>query len=119
MKITMLKSKIHNAKVTESKLEYEGSLEVDKDFLEMTGILPYEKVLVSNIDNGSRFETYIIEGERGSKKIGLNGAAARLGSEGDRIIIFAFCELDEDESGKFKPKIIVLDEDNNVKIKNF
>ena len=115
----MLRSKIHNATVTDSQLEYEGSLEVDKDLLEMTGILPFEKVLVSNIDNGNRFETYIIEGERGSKKIGLNGAAARLGSEGDRIIIFAFCELDENESKNFKPRIIVLDEDNNVKMKNF
>ena len=119
MKIKLLRTKIHNAVITESRIDYEGSLEVDKDLLDMVGILPYEKVLVANVENGERFETYIIEGERGSKKFGLNGAAARLGSEGERIIVFSFGEMEREEAGKFKPKIIVMDEHNNVKMKNF
>lgn len=119
MKIKLLRAKIHNAVITESRIEYEGSLEVDKDLLDMVEMLPYEKVLVANVENGNRFETYLIEGERGSKKFGLNGAAARLGSEGERIIVFAFGEMEKQEAEKFEPKIIVLDERNNVKMKNF
>jgi len=115
MKITLLKAKIHDAVITESKLEYEGSIEIDEDYLEMVGMLPYEKVLVANVENGNRFETYVIKGKKGSKIFGLNGAAARLGCEGDRIIIFAFCEVDEKDAKDIKPKIIVLDENNNVK----
>ncbi|KJR41730.1 Aspartate decarboxylase [Candidatus Magnetoovum chiemensis] len=108
----MLKSKLHMAKVTRAILNYNGSLGVDEDLMEIAGLIPYEKILVSNVENGERFETYVIPGKRGSGEICLNGAAARKGIVGDRIIIFSFCYLSEEELRMYSPKIIVLTEGN-------
>ncbi len=108
----MLRSKLHMASVTDSNLEYEGSMTIDEDLMDLAGIVPHEMVMVGNINNGERFVTYAIPGKRGSGEICLNGAAARKGIKGDRIIIFAFAYLTVDELENFKPKIIVLSEDN-------
>ncbi len=110
----LLRSKIHLATVTEANLEYEGSLTVDEDLMDIVGLTTFEMVLVSNVNNGERFETYVIPGKRGAGEICLNGAAARLGVVGDRIIIFAFCQLNEEEIADFKPKIIVLSNGNKT-----
>ena len=115
MPITLLKSKLHNVRITSSNLEYEGSIEIDEDLMDASGIVQYEKVLVANTDNGNRFETYVISGERGTGVIGLNGAASRLGNVGDRVIIFAFAIIDEDKLKGYKPKIVLVDEKNNIK----
>jgi aspartate 1-decarboxylase len=104
----MLKSKIHNAKVSETNLEYHGSITIPTDLIEKVGMLPYEQVQVYNMSNGIRFETYVIEGEPGSGKICVNGAAARLASVGDRIIIAAYCIMTPEEAKTWKPKVIVL-----------
>lgn len=108
----MLKSKIHRATVTESDLTYEGSLAVDPALLELADMLPNEKVLVVNINNGARFETYLIKGVPG--EICLNGAAARLGEVGDKVIIVSFALIDDTEAAAFTPKIIHVDETNAV-----
>jgi len=110
----MLKSKLHQARITDANVEYEGSLGIDVELMEAVGLLPYEKILVANINNGSRLETYAISEPFGSRRIVLNGAAARLGAIGDRIIIMSFCSVDEAEvrEGRFKPKVIRLDENN-------
>ncbi len=112
---SMLKTKIHRATVTESDLDYEGSLTVDRDLMDTAGIVPFEKVGVYNINNGERFETYVIEGARGTGIIGLNGAAARKGMVGDLIIIATYTAVTDDELEGFKPNILLLDENNNVK----
>lgn len=117
MQRLMLKSKLHQAKVTEADLNYEGSLTIDIDLMEEADIIENEKVAVYNITNGNRFETYAIIGNRGSRTIGLNGAAARLGAPGDRIIIVTYCNMDDEEAKNHKPDIIILDENNNVKFK--
>lgn len=114
MNITMLKSKIHWAAVTGIDVSYEGSIVIDPELMEEVGMRRYEKVLVSNLNNGNRFETYAIAGERGSRAIKLNGAAARLGHVGDRLTIFTFVTLSESDAAKFTPKIIQLDENNAV-----
>ena len=120
MTLTMLKSKIHRATVTQAELDYVGSITVDADLLESAGILEYEKVLVVDITNGSRLETYTIAGERGSGIICLNGAAAKLIDAGDTVIIMAFAEMDEKEAKEFKPTVVFVDEDNKIKsIKNY
>ena len=105
MILTMLKAKIHRAAVTESNLNYVGSITIDKDLMEASGILEYEKVSVVDIDNGSRLETYVIEGECGSGVICLNGAAARLVHPGDKVIILAYCQVDSEEAESHSPKI--------------
>ncbi|MBS1262040.1 MAG: Aspartate 1-decarboxylase [Calditrichaeota bacterium] len=110
-----LQAKIHQASVTETNLHYEGSLTVDRDLLDAAGLFPDEAVDVYNISNGHRFATYIIEGERGSRKIGVNGAAAHLASVGDRIIIAAYCELTPDEIESHQPVVLVLHDDNRIK----
>lgn len=115
MYITMLKSKIHCATLTEANIEYEGSIEIDEDLMDASGIISYEKVLVSNCSNASRFETYVIPGKRGSGCIGLNGAAARLGMKGDKVIIFAFVRIEEKEGRDFKPSIVLVNDDNSIK----
>jgi len=115
MQRTILKSKIHRAKITEANLYYEGSLTIDEDLMEAADILSYEKVAVVNINNGSRFETYVIPGERGSRVICLNGAAARLGAVGDEVIILSYVNIDSKELAGFKPKLILVDENNNIK----
>ncbi len=111
---SMLNAKIHKATVTEANIEYEGSLTVDEALLEATGIKPFEQIRVSNLNNGERFETYIIPGKRDSGVICLNGAAARKGLKGDVIIIFSYCYCTEDEMKDFSPKIIRLDENNRI-----
>lgn len=113
MLLTMLKAKIHRAKVTQTDLHYEGSITVDADLLEQSGILPYEQVDVLNINNGQRFTTYTIKGKRGSGIIGINGAAARLAQPGDLVIICAFTRLSEEEAQSFQPTILQMDTNNN------
>lgn len=115
MKLTMFKSKLHQMKVTEANLMYEGSITIDEDLLDMAGILPYEKVAVVNITNGSRLETYTIPGERGSRVCCMNGAAARLTQVDDRIIVIAYAQMEPEEAKKFKPTVVVVDENNNPK----
>jgi len=111
----MLKSKIHRVTVTDSNLNYEGSLSVDKDLLDKVGMMPFEKVKVYNINNGERFDTYLIEGPAGSGAISLNGAAARKGLTGDLIIIVSYALYSEEELENYKPSIVVLDKDNKIK----
>ena len=111
----MLKAKIHRATITGSELHYEGSLTVDRDLLDAVGIVPFERVNVYNINNGERFDTYVIEGEVGSGVLELNGAAARKGMIGDLIIIATYALVPEDELPAFAPKILLLDEKNQVK----
>lgn len=111
----MLRGKLHRATITEANLDYEGSLTIDKDLLDAVGIIPFERVKVYNINNGERFDTYAIEGKRGSGVIGLNGAAARKGMVGDLIIIVTFGFYSEDELEKYYPNIALLDDQNAVK----
>ncbi|MEW6117840.1 MAG: aspartate 1-decarboxylase, partial [Nitrospirota bacterium] len=107
-----LRSKIHMATVTESNLAYEGSITIDRELMDKAGILPYEQVMISNLNNGERFETYVIPGRPGSREFCLNGPTARKGAVGDRIIIFAYCYMNEQEIQGFEPIIIKLDEKN-------
>ena len=111
----MFKSKLHQMKVTEANLMYEGSITIDEDLLEMANILPYEKVAVVNITNGSRLETYTIPGERGSRVCCMNGAAARLTQVDDRIIVISYAELEPEEAKTHKPTVVVVDENNDPK----
>jgi len=113
----MLRSKIHRAAVTDANLEYEGSLTVDPVLLETAGILPYEQVSVSNLNNGERFETYVIPGKRGSGEMVLNGPTARKGVKGDKIIVFCYEYFNEDELKTYQPKIVLVDENNRVREK--
>lgn len=114
MKIEMMHGKIHRAVVKQADLNYVGSITVDEELLEKSGILPYEKVQIVDIDNGQRFETYTIKGERGSGIICLNGAAARCVQVGDKIIIMAYATMDYEEAKNLKPKVLFLDEDNKI-----
>jgi len=113
MKYTVLKSKIHSAKITAASLEYEGSIEIDEALMEASGIREYEKVLVANFTNGNRYETYVIKGKRDSGEIHVNGTGARYGVTGDKVTIFAFTEIEESESAH--PKIVLVDQTNRVK----
>ena len=110
----MLRAKIHKATVTDSNIYYEGSLTVDEELLEAAGIKPYEKVMVSNLNNGERFETYVIVGKRGSGEMCLNGPTARKGTTGDVIIVFSYAYYTEEETSDFAPIIIRLDEKNKM-----
>lgn len=110
----MFKAKIHQAVITQADLNYEGSLTVDEDLLDAAGILIHEKVQVVNINNGNRFETYTIRGKRGSGIIGLNGACARLGMPGDRVIIITYAQMDEKEAKNFVPNVVIVDENNKI-----
>jgi aspartate 1-decarboxylase len=110
----MLRSKIHRATVTDSNLEYEGSLTVDPLLLEAASILPYEQVSVSNLNNGERFETYVIPGKRGAAEMVLNGPTARKGLKGDKVIVFCYEYFTEEELETFKPKIILVDANNRL-----
>jgi len=109
---SLCKSKVHRATITEANLHYEGSLTLDRDLMEAADLLPYEKVHVVNINNGARFDTYIIEGDRGSGTLCLNGAAARLGQVGDLVIVISFADYTEDEARGHEPKLIMVDEEN-------
>ncbi len=111
----MLRSKIHRATVTDANLEYEGSLTVDPLLLEKASILPYEQVSVSNLNNGERFETYVIPGKPGSGEMILNGPTARKGVKGDKVIVFCYEYFNEDELKTYKPKIVLVDDQNRVK----
>jgi aspartate 1-decarboxylase len=114
MQIYLLKSKIHRAQVTESSLDYEGSLTIAQDLMEKVGLLPYERVLCSNLANGERFETYVIAGDRGSGAIVLNGATAHLGKVGDRLTIMSYAFIDEALAKKWQPRVLVLGEKNAI-----
>ncbi|MFL5734479.1 MAG: aspartate 1-decarboxylase [Chloroflexia bacterium] len=110
----MCKSKIHGAYVTEANLHYVGSLTIDRTLMEAANIMPYEWVLVVNVNTGDRFETYAIEGEAGSGAIGLNGAAARLGQPGDKVIIMCSGMVPEEELADFSPRFVFVDEKNRI-----
>ncbi len=111
---TMLKSKIHRARVTECNVDYEGSITIDKDLMEAADLLPYERVDVLNINNGARFSTYVIEGERGSGTICLNGAAARLVAKGDIVIVLSYHEVTEVEAATLAPRLVYVDAANRI-----
>ena len=110
----MLKSKIHRATVTDADLHYVGSITIDEELMEAADLVPYERVQVVDIDNGSRLETYVIGGSPGSGTIGMNGAAARIIHKGDKIIIFSFIVVDEEEVPNLKPKIVYVDDINRI-----
>ncbi|TVQ67436.1 MAG: aspartate 1-decarboxylase [Balneolaceae bacterium] len=113
MELTMFKSKLHQMRVTEANLMYEGSITIDQELLELADLLPYEKVSVVNITNGSRLETYTIPGERGSRVCCMNGAAARLTQVDDRIIVISYARMSREEAEAHKPVVVVVDENNN------
>jgi aspartate 1-decarboxylase len=114
MQIQLLKSKIHRAQVTGGHVDYEGSLTIAADLMEMVGLLQYERILCSNLANGHRFETYAIPGEPGSGKIVLNGATAHLGKPGDRLTIMSYTTIDLGLAKKWQPRVIVLGENNTI-----
>ena len=114
MLVTLCRAKIHRATVTEANLDYEGSIAIDKNLIEAAGLLTYEQVHVVNINNGSRLETYVIEAEPGSGTICLNGAAARLGVKGDKVIIIAYGHFTPDEAKTLQPRLIHVDDKNRV-----
>lgn len=114
MMLTMLKSKIHRAKVVESDLHYEGSIKIDSALLKASNILPGEQVDVLNITNGQRWTTYAIIGEENSGMIGVNGAAARLVQEGDLVIICAYAGMDEEEAKAYQPIVVSVDDNNKA-----
>jgi aspartate 1-decarboxylase len=114
MQLTLLKSKIHRATVTGASLDYEGSLTVSADIAERVGLLAYEKILVGNLQNGERFETYVIYGAPGKGRIELNGATAHLGKIGDLLTIMSFARVAAEEAKTHRPRIAVLDRENRV-----
>ena len=114
MQRIMLKSKIHRATVTGADLHYEGSVTIDRDLMDAADIVSYEKVAVWNVTNGSRLETYAIEGQRGSGVICLNGAAARLVAPRDLVIIASFVNMENAEAVKYEPKLVFVDEQNHM-----
>jgi aspartate 1-decarboxylase len=114
MLVTICKSKIHRATVTEADLNYEGSITIDKKLMDAASILAHEKVQVLNLNNGARFETYTLVAEADSGTICLNGPAARLGEVGDLLIIVSYCELEFEEAKKHKPKVIHVDKQNKM-----
>ena len=114
MYLQMLKGKIHSATVIQAELNYVGSITIDEDLLDAAGILEYEKVQIVDVDNGQRFETYTIAGERGSGMICLNGAAARCVQKGDKIIIMCYAEMTPDEIKENPPKVVFVDSENRI-----
>jgi len=114
MRRTMCKSKIHRAVLTGADLNYEGSLTLDRDLMDAADIRPFEKVQIVNVNNGSRLETYVIEGRRGSGTMQLNGAAARLGAVGDHVIVISYAEYEESELEEFEPRLVFVDEQNRI-----
>ena len=114
MMVNMFKSKIHRATVTEADLNYVGSITIDTELLRAANILPGEKVQVANINTGDRFETYTLEGAPGSGVICINGAAARLAQPGDKVIIIAYCWIEEEEARQFQPTVVQMGENNQI-----
>jgi aspartate 1-decarboxylase len=114
MIIEVLKSKIHRAKVTQAELNYVGSITIDEDLIEAANIIPNEKVQIVNNNNGARFETYVIKGERGSGIVCLNGATARLAQVGDIVIIMSYAYMEQDEARQYEPILIFPDTDNKL-----
>lgn len=114
MYLNMLKSKIHRATVVQSELDYVGSITIDEALMEASGIYEYEKVQIADVDNGNRFETYVIAGERGSGMICLNGAAAHMVNIGDKIIIMSYAQMTPDEIKENQPKVVFVDDDNQI-----
>jgi aspartate 1-decarboxylase len=108
MLLTMLKAKLHRATVTGADIDYEGSIAIDRDLLDASGILPHEQVDVLNINTGGRFTTYAIEAPRGSGVIAVNGAAARLVQTGDKVIIVSYCQVPAEEARNYHPTVVVL-----------
>jgi aspartate 1-decarboxylase len=115
---TMLKSKIHRARITDANLNYEGSITIDETLMEVADMLPYEQVHVLDIDNGARFVTYVITGERDSGEICINGAAARLVSVGDKVIILSYITVADEEARETKPRLIYVNERNAIESVN-
>lgn len=114
MLVTILKAKIHRATITQAELHYVGSITIDEHLLIESGIMEHEKVAVVDIDNGNRFETYVIKGKKHSGIICINGAAARLVQPGDKIIIMSYCILAPSEAATYKPKVLFINEGNNI-----
>ena len=114
MYIEVLKSKLHRVKVTQANLNYIGSITIDEDLMDAANLIAGEKVQIMDNDNGERFETYVIAGQRGSGMICLNGAAARFVSVGDKVIIMCYAQMDQDEARGFKPHVVFVDENNRV-----
>ena len=112
MTVTVLKSKLHRIRVTEACLDYAGSLTMDEDLMDAAGILNWEKLLVANVENGERFETYAIKGPRGSGTCCLNGAAAWKGKVGDRLIVMVWASMTPEEASVHVPRVVVLDGEN-------
>ncbi|MCB1507916.1 MAG: aspartate 1-decarboxylase [Hyphomicrobiaceae bacterium] len=115
MNVELMRAKIHRATVTSADLHYEGSISIDRDFIDAAGFFINEKVDVLNIDTGARLTTYVIEAERGTRMIGLNGAAARLAHPGDKVIILSYCSLPIEDAPGHKPTVVLMDEDNAIK----
>jgi len=115
LRISILRAKLHQARVTGADINYIGSITIDRSLLDRAGMYLYERVLVVNIENGARFETYIIPGEPGSGTVELNGAAARLAAIGDRLIVMAFCQVDAPPPDDWRPRVVFLDAHNRVK----
>ncbi len=111
---TMMKSKIHRARITQVDLDYEGSITIDRALMEASDILPFERVEVLNVNNGARFGTYAIEGEANSGVIGINGAAARLVARGDIVLILSYCQVPDDEAISITPSIVRVDSQNRI-----
>jgi len=114
MQVFLLKSKIHRATVTDGNVDYEGSLTIAADLMKAAGFRPYERILCSNMNNGNRFETYVITGKRGSGAIILNGAAAHLGKKGDLLTIMSFTAVNKKKADKWKPRVVVLGKGNKI-----
>lgn len=114
MLVKILKSKLHRARVTDTKLHYAGSIAVDPELMEAVGFLPYESILIADITNGTRLETYIVPGDAGSGEVVILGAAAQLIKKGDIVIIFSFAYYRPEELKESKPKVVVLDENNKI-----
>src|ERR1700712_1377023 len=114
MLVTLMKAKLHRATVRQAYLDYEGSIAIDRDLLDASGILAHEQVDVLNITTGARFTTYAIEAPRGSRTFGVNGAAARLVQKGDKIIVVTYCQLDASEARNYHPSVVLLDDENHI-----
>ena len=114
MHIRLLKSKLHQATVNKARLNYHGSVTIDRELMDAVGLFPYEVIMVGNLATGLRAETYVIEGPAGGKDIQLNGAMARIGQPGDRLIILAYAYLQPEEVPRHRPRVAVLDVKNNI-----